>query len=747
MSRKNIPAFVRNLIILVIAAAVLAGFALIINSRTATVEGSGRVKEFSTLSVDGAEDTRDEPFTVAENSGIRMILDPATLGITLEDKATGEVMTSTHGLEEDRLNTSWRGFLGSGVSIEYYSGTSPVIQRADLINQSPQMFIEENGSGFRATLVFDSLEIALDVIVELTDSGMHVRVPADSLYEGEQFRLSGVYLYPFLGASRLGEEAGYMLIPEGSGALIDLAYNGGRYSSPYIRKIYGNNIALDSQISQDFNFPSVEDPAAVSMPIYGIAHTDKQLAVLGIAEEGRSNAQVLAYPNGVSTDYNWAAVKFLYREDYVTQMSRSTGVRAAPVGGDFRDVSMRFELLSGETADYVGMAHTYQDYLLANGTLAEKDSEFNVRVDLLGAESKDWIIFDTVVSMTTVEQMEAILDDLLASGVENMLPGYKGWQPKGLSRSYGSGLFSLESKLGSRDALMSLIEKYQALGIDLSLYQDFLLANPKGNYNTSTDVVKGMSRNVAELLTNQQLYPSYYYLTPAEIASQAEGFADTFKDTPLKVAAVDGITNNLFSYYDQGVTVPRGDTSAQIGQVMQKLDTLDLALSSPFDYLWSYADHYLDLPVYATNYNYISAEVPFLPIVLKGYLPYYAPYMNFEANASHFALKMAEYGTFPSFLLTHEDTTELKETNSSNIFTSQYEDYKPAIVEYYERFGELSSRTAGAQIIDHEIQLDDVVSVTYSNGIRIVINYSSNPYLLEDRTIEPMSYEIVEVNP
>lgn len=747
MCRNGKFYWLRNLIILAIVVAVLGGLALLINSQYKATDNLMRANDFSLLELKPASDnTSAMPYVVAENEKLQMILDPTSLGVTLVDKATGKRIESTHGSEEDELNVSWKGFLGSGVSIEYFSGNSPNPERADMFNGTPNIIIENIDKGFKANVIYESLEIAFEVIVELTEDGMTARVPASSIYEGEQFKLASIYLYPFMGATRLGEEEGYMLVPDGAGALISLSDNKGRFKAPYVKRVYGENIAIDPEISQELNLPIVREPEEIVMPVFGIAYTNKDLAILGIAEEGKYNSELLAYPNGVTSNYNWITIKYKFREDFITQISRNSGIRSAPKEGDFRDIAVRFILLSGEDANYSGMAKAYRNYLLENDLLVKKDYDFNIRLDFLGAESKEWIIFDKIIPMTTVSQLRTILDDLREEGIEDILPTYMGWQKGGLSLSYGDNSYKLEKALGSMDELMELAKTLKESDIDLMLYLDFLLANPKRNYNTSTDIVKNMSKILAKKLTHKSLYPELYYLTPTRSLENSQIFSSKFKDSSLSGITLGSHPNTLFSYYSRGNIYTREDTKDVIDLMLKGLQDFNIAMQKPFDYMWQYTDYYFDLPVYTSKYNYISQEVPFLPMVLKGYIPYYSSYVNFEPNKNNFFLKMIEYGTYPSFILTWEESSELKDTNSSDIFTSEYDDFRPIIIQYYNELKEIYDKIEGSEFIKHEILDTDVVKVTYSNGVEILINYSDSQFRYGQEEIPPESYRIYEVN-
>jgi len=747
VSHRKVAAFLRNIGILICVVAVFAGLIYAINHRTKVAGKGGKAGDFSKF-LPGSSDrgTGDSPFVAAENQRLKMILDPVSLGITLEDKSTGETMSSVFNPGKDPLNESWKGFLESGVAIEFYNGTSPALERADMFNRSPQKYIKKKENGFQATISYEKLKIAFTVVVELTEDGMTAKVPAESIYEGEQFRLGAVYLYPFMGASRLDEEKGYLFIPEGSGALVELKDNKGRYNAPYAKKIYGENIAVDAEVSQKMNWPSVKPPEQIVMPVFGIAHTDRNMALLGIAEDGTSDAELLAYPNGVMTNYNWVTVKYLYRKEFITQVSRGSGIIAAPKEGSFRDVGVRFIVLSGDQADYSGMAKAYRNYLLKTDRLEKKDTEFRIRLDFLGAESKKWIVFKAKVPMTTVEQMGSMMERLEKKGVDRILPTYMGWQSGGLSLAYGSNNYTVEKSVGDMDQLNGLAARLKKKGSELMLYQDFLLANPDRKYDSSTDIAKNLGKTIAKKKTNKPLYPEFYYLTPPRSLSDSGKFREKFEDTNLHGITVGSNANTLYSYFSRGAVHPREETRNMTDSMMKGFQGYQKAMIRPFDYLWKYTDHYFDLPLATSNYNYISREVPFLPMVLKGILPYYSDYANFEPNRTKFLLKMVEYGAYPSFLLTWEDSTELKDTNSSDFFASKFTDYEPVVKEYYRLFRELHDRIGDAGIQKHEALSEDVVKVVYDNGVEIVVNYGRQDFPYRNATVEPQSYRLFEVN-
>lgn len=676
-----------------------------------------------------------------ENDNYSMSLKEETLGITLTDKKTGYVYDSV--IEDDNSNESWKGFLSSGISVELCTSKAAMPERVDLVKGNAVKKITYFQDGFDAAIEFPAYGFHIGLQVRLEEDGFSACVKQASIEEGEDYKLAAVYLYPMFGATRAAEKEGYMLIPEGAGALITLADNEGKYKTPYTKKIYGPNAGTDATDVNYNNGPSVVEPQKITAPVFGMIYTKENQGFLGIVEEGQYNADILAYPNGVTTDYNWVTAKYNYREIYTMQTAASSGVPTFEKVPYMRDISVSYKLVNGMEADYTGLAKVYQQYLIQKGDLQKKEDEFRIKLDFFGADTKKWFIFNKVVPMTTVKDMKDIISELMQRDVTDIQPVYMGWQAKGASLNYGSGRFKLERKLGNQRELYAFAEDLQQKNINLVLEQDLLLANPKRFYNTGKDIVKGINQMLVEKPTNAGIFPYMYYLTPSKTLNLAGKWSSQYDDTPIKNIAITTLSNTLFSYYSSGEIYTRGATADQYEETMQELQDYEINLENPNEYLWKYASRYYDMPLSTSNYSYISKEVPFLPMVLRGYLPYWAEDSNFKANETEYFLKMLEYGAYPSFLLTKESPNKLRNTNSAYIYTSEYEVLEPMVKDYYDRIGSVLRLVAGCGIKEHNYLSDKIVSIQYDNGIRILINYSDTDYRIEGYTIGAMDYQVI----
>ena len=129
--------------------------------------------------------------------------------------------------------------------------------------------------------------------------------------------------------------------------------------------------------------------------------------------EGLSTVQ-----NGAVTDYDWITAKFVYRQSYNQSMSQSTGsIVVLQNERNHFDARIRYEFVGGDDATYTGLAKTYRDYLLENDALNQVEEQFKMRLDFLGLEQKNGMIFREDVVMTTVEDIKQIYEELGVEGV------------------------------------------------------------------------------------------------------------------------------------------------------------------------------------------------------------------------------------------------------------------------------------------------------------------------------------------
>ena len=685
---------------------------------------------------------------VAESDTYKLWYYEPRFSIKLENKKTGTVLEST--VSDDMIkgnpNKSWTGYIQSGIVIFAIVGTTNTYQvDMNTCKNTIKTYAIENG--ICATIYFDKYQFGLSVEVTLEDDELVVRVPDGSIVENkEENYISTVSLFPMLGYSYLGEKDGYMLIPDGNGALIYLNDKEGRYVSGFSRLIYGVDEGFEQTDNASYlweRFKTVNDPNAVTAPIFGMAHTGDGQAYLAIVESGDERCSIEAQPNGVMVDYNRCYARFLLRDIFVQPLNNSNSGTVKTVESDriHTDLQVRYCLLSGDEANYSGMANIYRDYLLCSGALVPKDCSYHTRVDLMGSDREEFLLGTTAVTMTTVENAEEIYSQLRALGVKDVISVYKGWQ-KGGAYAWPLSDYKADSAIGGTGALTDLILEQSGQGYDVYLYNNATLVN--GDTTAFTyDVMKMVNKRTFKIETRDQVYDLFYYLLPSRTGENLSRLTADLTKKGITGMALTGMSNTLFSYSSKGSYYSRSDTMASYEQAAAAADEkLDLLLENPNAYLWKYTDAYLDMPLGSSDYLYVDQDIPFLSMVFKGVIPMYSDYVNFEANKTENFLQMVESGIYPSFYLTWEETSQLLYTNSNNLYSLEFETYRQTVADYDAELRALAEKTYGSRITEHQTLSNGVVKVIYDNGVVVYVNYSEQNYTADGITVEALSYKV-----
>lgn len=189
----------------------------------------------------------------------------------------------------------------------------------------------------------------------------------------------------------------------------------------------------------------------------------------------------------------------------------------------------------------------------------------------------------------------------------------------------------------------------------------------------------------------------------------------------MESLSVDAFGTTLYSNWNKKNAATRADAM----ETLRQADSagLELNLYAPYAWLWGRSGRIYDIPLDSSNYYIFTETVPFMQIVLKGAVPYYSEGWNFHANRRQDLLKCIEYGAFPSWYITGEDSVELMNTASSWIYSSQYQVWKDAIIQEYSEINQALGEVMGAGISDHVRLEGNVLRIDYDNNVSIYVNY------------------------
>ena len=178
-------------------------------------------------------------------------------------------------------------------------------------------------------------------------------------------------------------------------------------------------------------------------------YKDSNLAdVDGITDITAKSDIVATYYSGQESDkYGTTSTTFAIREDQstATYTGATTNYTERRVSGDYfnSDIKIRYKFLTGENANYSGMARSYRNYLIDAGTLTEAEEEENAPfyTDILGEIDKEQyflgIPYDGTAVLTTFDQAKSMAEDMTEQGISNIKMEYEGLANSGLNQKIG----------------------------------------------------------------------------------------------------------------------------------------------------------------------------------------------------------------------------------------------------------------------------------------------------------------------
>ena len=160
-------------------------------------------------------------------------------------------------------------------------------------------------------------------------------------------------------------------------------------------------------------------------------------------------------------------------------------------------------------------------------------------------------------------------------------------------------------------------------------------------------------------------------------------------------------------------------------------------------YALQYADHILNIATDSSHYRYSSYTIPFVGMILHGYISYAGSPLNYAGNANYDALRSIESGAAPFYILAYQEqnTKKLKEDENLNKYYGvTYATWKDSVVEMYKFINEAIGDLQDYEIVDHKI----LVAERVWDVSEIEKNFAAQEQIFFDKAKASIEAQIVE---
>ncbi|MBQ7309805.1 MAG: hypothetical protein IJW87_06465 [Clostridia bacterium] len=558
---------------------------------------------------------------------------------------------------------------------------------------------------------------------------------------------------------------GYIFIPDGSGTLLSY-YNedGTLKKGTQGGSMYGYDYAIESIEANDANaetyripvFGLVEDYQIIKSvsrgtykPVVGnkTVTTDYKRGFVAVIEEGDSFASIRA--NLQETPWAGASGSSIYNTVYAlfnVKQNDSVNIGSSIGGGNstmtatndtkyLGNYTVRYTMLSDPeiaksagvksyAPSYIGMANAYRDYLIANGALeeiaaGETESTIPLYIHSYGAlDAQDTFLSIPVTvekPLTTFEDVISMTEDLKSSNITNVNFVLEGFANGNMSKPYYPSYVKWNKTVGGAKGLEDLLAYAQEN--EIGIYPDFDFASAYwvksfSGFSYRKHAARAMSGRYTTKRDYDYVFQVINKFGMGNVVSSGayldlfEKFAEDYDKYEIGGISVLSLGTDLNSDFNEDYAIPREDSKVNTMEVLAEMQDKyqNVVIEGGNAYALPYATDVLGIPLDNSRYQISSYSVPFIGMVLHGYINYTGGVVNTAGDVQYEVLKSLENGAALYFLLSYQNSNELKSAFAMGLnenYSVDYKTWRDDVVTYYNMLNDAIGSLQTAEITDH----------------------------------------------
>lgn len=565
------------------------------------------------------------------------------------------------------------------------------------------------------------LGIRIEMICRLHNGYLEVSIPFSRISETNTtcWRLMSLDVLPDFGAAKRGAD-GYMLLPNFCGG------------------ICGFNKTETHENRSHIYMLQREWEQVGAFPVFGMKQGDKA-AFAGMVTSGEFDTEIVTRLNIGGKPYHTIHPCMNFREG-----------KADPM--DTVDRQVRYYFLSGNQADYVGMAKTYRKYLLeekgavplrervkTNPALAYEVTAHSFKI-FHAMKRRKLAGHGKYILFTTFEQAGKVIDKIKAMGVEHASYQLTGWNQDGHDGMFPRR-FPVDQRLGGEKKLRNLIKHANSIGHRIGVHDNYVDAS---KVSSDWDDNKVMLDRDGELVRGGVWGGGMVYFVCSHESLKVAG-----RDMPkMKKLGLNGM------YYLDAMPRPlrlcfnkrhghflgrRADAEGIIKLLQfarRTMHPLPIGCENVMGYTLPHQDYAAHIFSHIPpNFRHTEAAshfidrlVPFLHIVTHGIIKYHLTDLTGLSGSfgsvEKGILKEIEFGATPRWEWVYRDCQPKAEV----LHMGQHGRFLPAMATQHQilckELGELQY-----EFIEGHCQLGAGISqTTYSNGVSVIVNTERKIY-------------------
>ena len=601
-----------------------------------------------------------------------------------------------------------------------------------------------NDKGAVITYKYSSEGVEFDVHYELCDDSLYVYVDTADIKEANTSLVDGkiltkLQLCPYFAAAPSVDHdgnptEGYMIIPDGSGAVIN--YNNGKGNYPdYVQQVYGRDYTM-----VPLQAPRVTEQAY--LPVLSTVNGDA--GIVAVVTDGDSNVYARAQVSGQNKQvYNNCYFEFETRSSDAFFMSGDSanklnvfekdGIKTERFGIHYYPVQSK----DGGMVNYADCAEVYRNYLINEKGLKQQDTSKNeLYLDLYGGVLKRTSIlglpFNLKTEITGFSQAGEIVDELKGKGVDSFTVNYNDWTNQAI-KGLISTKVSPSGTLGGKSKFDDFCNTD-----NVTVYpsmNNFTMKKSSAGYWTLTST----AIRISNAYSRQSSYSLSFgvakkgvapaLLSPSKYAQTFEEMTKSYNSKGVDKAGFGLLSSRLSGDYTRKDTYCRNKTmNLLVDEYKSASENIGSLIADEANaYVLPYVSTVTGVPVSSSGYDLTDFDIPFYQMVLHGYVPYSSNAINKSSNTDETFMLALASGSQIHYDFTYADSDVLQDTEYNDLYYTNYKGWTDAASNQYKVSNEILGGIGDYTISKYEVSEDgNEYTTTYSKDgqkdVVVVIN-------------------------
>lgn len=567
----------------------------------------------------------------------------------------------------------------------------------------------------------------------LTDDGLSVTVEPNNIGYSENYKPFRIDVLPYFGAADHSDE-GYMLIPDGSGAVIN--FNNKKTAVQGYEKQF---FLPDDALSRDETEPKNE---ASLLPVFAVSNSKGSF--LATVDKGYEVGGIKAEICKDESSYNRVYTFFdLFPSDTVALSSSSLDTFILSSNDIFSSpITVTYRFTKGGLS-YSKFAVKYREYLIENGILKDKNedaTELNISLITSATVTKRFlgIPYKSIAALTDYNEASVILNDFKDYETELTL----------INAMNGGRVQKSAEKLDFLSVLGSKKQRKEldalAGGLTVSYYAAHSAKLSKNNSAMTLSKKRAKLYGydmISRYITSKD---SMFLVSSKSFERFAEKIAKSLKKQEIDSVNILDIGYGLHSDFNTKASFDRHESRIETEKYLEKIsETARLTIEKGSIYSLPFADKINNIPVSSSGYLIEDGSVPFYEIAISGYTAFVTEPVNSAANQTKQFLKTVELGGQLQYEWVYDLPDNIADGNEEyfdRIYGATKERAKSDVALYSGLYRKIYDQS----IIEHTSISETLVKTVFENGISVYVNYSDEDVTVDGIAVKKQSFSYSE---